>query len=503
MRLLLINPSRGKNAKGDFWDFNFEKRVLGQTSLIPLSLPTIAGLSPEDFETTIIDEKVEEIDFDEKVDLVGIGAMTPSIKRAYEIADEFRNRGVAVVIGGIHASVLPDEAINHADSVVIGEAEYSWPRVLDDFKNGSMKRFYRFDCYPNLEDVPVPRHDLVKSDRYVINQVQTTRGCPFDCEFCTVKAFSGKEFRLKKIKQVLKEIEALTPYYNLNVMGYDLKLPKTLLFADDNLIGNKSHARKLFNALIPLKISDWYCQSSINLGRDKELLALMREAGCQTVMIGIESVVQNSLNAMEKKINKVDEYYECIDNIQSSGIKVLGSFVLGNDAEDDTIFEKTVKFIRDTNMIYSMINILTPLPGTRLYERFEREGRILHKDWEHYSLESVCFKPKQMSPDTLLEGRRWVYQQVYSLPDIHDRYENFLKQKDNMEVKGFEESFNKMSLSDKIFSAIMLMRILYRVNPQQRRFLIDMLKRHFAGKETNLGNTVAAMSFNDYTLHLS
>lgn len=136
------------------------------------------------------------------------------------------------------------------------------------FKNGVMKKFYRFDRYPNLEDVPVPRNDLLKSDRYVINQVQTTRGCSFDCEFCTVKVFSGKEFRLKKIDQVLREIEALTPYYKLNVMGYDLKLPKTLLFADDNLIGNKSHARKLFNALIPLKISDWYCQSSINLGRD-------------------------------------------------------------------------------------------------------------------------------------------------------------------------------------------------------------------------------------------
>jgi radical SAM superfamily enzyme YgiQ (UPF0313 family) len=232
------------------------------------------------------------------------------------------------------------------------------------------------------------------------------------------------------------------------------------------------------------------------------MLAMMKEAGCHGMIIGIESVNQDTLVGMEKKINKVDEYYECIDNIQSSGIKVLGSFVLGSDSEDETIFEKTVKFIRDTNMIYSMINVLTPLPGTRLFERFDREGRLLHKDWEHYSLESVCFKPKQMSPETLQEGRRWIYQEIYSLQDVHNRYENFLKQKDNMEVKGFEESFTTMTLADKFFSGIMLMKILYKVNKDQRKFLLDMLKRYFAGNETNFGNTIAAMSFNDYAINI-
>lgn len=502
MRLLLINPSRGKNVKGDFWDFNFEKRILGQTSLIPLSLPTIAGVTPEYVETSIIDEKVEEINFDEKVDLVGIGAMTPNITRAYEIADEFRNRGVKVAIGGIHASMLPNEAAMHADSVVIGEAEHLWPELIQDFKDNNLQKSYRFTTYPDLGNVPVPRHDLVKSDRYAINQVQTTRGCPFDCEFCTVKIFSGKQFRLKKIDQVIREIETLTPHYILDVFGYKLKLPKTLLFSDDNIVGNRSHSKKLFEALLPIKLTDWYCQASINVGRDKEMLALMKEAGCHAVIIGIESVVQDTLIGMEKRINKVDEYYECIDNIQSSGIKVFGSFILGSDAEDDTIFEKTVKFIRDTNMIYSMINVLTPLPGTRLSKRFEREGRLLHKDWEQYSFETVCFQPKQMSPETLLEGRRWVYQEIYKLQDIHNRYENFLKQKDNKEVKGFEESFTTMTLADKFFSGIMLMKILYKVNSDQRKFLVDMLKRYFAGNETNFGNTIAAMSFNDYAMNI-
>ncbi len=502
MKVMLINPSRGKNAKGDFWDFKFEKRILGQTSLIPLALPTIAGATPNDVDVTIVDEKVEEINFDEKVDLVGIGAMTPNINRGYEIADEFRERGVKVVIGGIHASMMPEEASEHADTVIIGEADYLWPEMIKDFKQNNLQRFYRYDTYPDLGNLTTPRHDLVKSDRYVINQVQTTRGCPFDCDFCSVKAFSGKLFRLKKIEQVLKEIKALSPTYKMNVMGYELTLPKTLIFADDNIIGNKNHARKLFEAIIPLKLSDWYCQASINLGRDKEMLQLMREAGCQSVIIGIESVNRETLMGMDKKINVVDEYYDAIDNIQSSGIRVLGSFVLGSDSEDDSIFEKTADFIRDTNIVYSMINILTPLPGTKLFERFEREGRLLHKDWNHYSLEEVCFKPKKMSIDTLLEGRRWVYEQVYSLDAIHNRYENFLKQKDHMDVKGFEESFTTMTIADKVFSGLMLAKILYKVNSDQRRFLLNMLKRYFAGNETNFGNTIAAMSWNDYAINI-
>jgi len=406
-------------------------------------------------------------------------------------------------MGGIHASMLPEEALEHSDSVVIGEADYLWSDVIRDFKEGKLQETYRFKTYPDMENAPSPRYDLVKSERYVINQVQTTRGCPFDCDFCSVKAFSGKKFRLKNIEQVVEELKALSPIYVMNVLGYKLELPKTLLFADDNIVGNKSYARDLFNALIPLKLSDWYCQSSINVGRDKEMLALMKEAGCQTMIIGIESVVEDTLIGMKKSINKVDKYYECIDNIHSAGIKVLGSFVLGSDSEDDSVFEKTATFIKDNNLIYNMINILTPLPGTKLQKRLEQEGRILHKDWERYNFESVCFKPKQMSVETLEEGRRWVNQEIYSLNNIHNRYENFLKQKANKEVKGFEESFTTMTLADKFFSGLLLMKILSKVNSNQRRFLVNMLKRYFAGKETNFGNTIAMISFNDYAENLT
>ena len=502
MKLMLINPGKGKNSRGDFWDFNFERRILGQSSLFPLSLPTIAGATPEDVEIKIVDENVEEINFDEKVDLVGLGAMTRNINRAYEIADEFRERGVTVAIGGIHASMMPDEASKHADSVVIGEAEYLWPELIKDIKDRNLQNFYRFTSYPDITKIHAPRTDLMKSERYVVNQIQTTRGCPFDCEFCTVKAFSGQQFRLKKIDQVLKEIETLKPYYIVKVLGYDLKLPKTLFFSDDNIVGNKSFSKKLFKALIPLNLNEWYCQASINVGRDKEMLALMKEAGCHAMVVGIESVNKDSLAGMDKKINNVDEYFECIDNIHSAGIRVFGSFILGSDSEDDTIFEKTAKFIQDTNIMYSMINILTPHPGTRLFERLEREGRILHKDWEKYDQESVCFKPKNMSAETLYEGRRWVCQEIYSLQSIHKRHENFLKQKNNLEVKGFEDSVTRMKLADKFLSGALLLKILYKVNPEQRRFFLNMLKGYFAGNETNIGNTVAAMSFNDYAVNI-
>jgi radical SAM superfamily enzyme YgiQ (UPF0313 family) len=288
----------------------------------------------------------------------------------------------------------------------------------------------------------------------------------------------------------------------MNVLGYKLKLPKTLLFADDNIVGNKSYARKLFKAIMPMKLQDWYCQSSINVGRDKEMLAMMKQAGCQTMIVGIESIEADSISGMDKKINRVDEYYDCIDNIQSAGIKVLGSFILGSDSEDDSIFEKTVKFIRETNIIYNCVNLLTPLPGTRLFNRLESEGRVLHKDWARYDFESVCFQPKKMSVDTLEKGRRWVIQELYTLDDIHDRYESFLKQKNNMEVKGYEESFTTMKLSEKIFSGIMLGKILYKVNSKQRRFLINMLKTHFTGKETNFSNTILEISCNDYAHNL-
>ncbi len=498
MKLFLINPGRDSNKKGDFWDFSFEKRIMGQTGMLPLFLPTIAAVTPADVEIKIIDEKIEKINFDEKVDIVGIGAMTSNINRAYTIADEFRKRGVKVAIGGIHASMMYEEASLHADSVLIGEADFLWRELMEDFKQGGLKKYYSYSEYPNIEEIPVPRNDLIKSEKYVINLIQTTRGCPFDCDFCSVKTFSGSHYRIKNVEQTLNEIQSLAPTYDMNIFGYKMKSPKTLLFADDNIIGNKAYARKLFEALIPLKLNDWYCQASINLGRDKEMIAMMKEAGCHSVIIGIESVMPETLHSMEKKINNVDEYSECISNIQSAGMKVMGSFILGSDSEDDTIFEKTAKFIQDNNLVYTMVNILTPLPGTKLYKRLESEGRILHKNWEKYDFETVCFKPKKMSVKALEDGRRWVCKEVFSLKNIQERYDNFMSSKEINEIRGFEETVKKMKMTDKVFSVLLLLKIISKVNSEQRRFFLKTIRKYLSGEETNFGNSFAIMSFNDY-----
>ena len=502
MKLFLINPSRDSNKKGDFWDFKFEKRILGQTALMPLFLPTIAAATPKDFEIQIIDEKIEEINFDDKVDIVGIGAMTSTINRAYEISDEYRKRGVKVAIGGIHASMMYEEAAQHADSVIIGEADFLWREAMEDFKNGGLKKYYSYSEYPNIEEIPTPRNDLIKTERYVINQVQTTRGCPFDCDFCSVKAFSGNQYRVKKIEQTIKEIQSLSPTYDINIFGHKLKSPKTLLFADDNLIGNKAYAKKFLEAITPLKLEDWYCQSSINLGRDREMISMMKQAGCHSVIIGIESVMPETIQSMDKKINKVEDYSECIANIQSAGIKVMPSFVVGSDTEDESIFEKTATFIKDNNLVYPMINILTPLPGTKLYTRMENEGRILHKNWTKYDFESVCFKPKNMSAKTLEDGRRWIFREIFSLDNIQKRYDNFMTKKEANEVTGFEDAFGKMKMTDKFFMALLVLKILSKVNPEQRKYFIEVIKKFLKGKETNFGNSFSIMSFNDYAYNI-
>ena len=310
MKLLLINPSTKGYAEPEFWDYELVKKIFGLHVPPPLSLPTIAALTPPEVEVKIIDENIEDINFDEKVDLVGIGAMTLYIPRAYQIADEFRRRGVMVVLGGIHATMLPAEAIEHADSVVLGEAEYVWKRLVADFKNRALQRFYKSDESPDLADSPAPRIDLLKNEKYSMNQLQITRGCPFDCEFCSVKVFSGKNFRHKRIEQVIQEIAALPKEMVINICGSELKLPKPIFFTDDNLIGNKNYAKELFKALTPLKLSGWTSQASINLAKDKELLHLMKEAGCRYILIGLESVAEESLIEMGKKANRLDEYHE-------------------------------------------------------------------------------------------------------------------------------------------------------------------------------------------------
>lgn len=382
----------------------------------PLSLPTLASLTPEDFQISITDENVSPIDFEKDIDLAALTVMTPLAPRAYEIADRLRSKGTRVVLGGMHPSLLPEEAIQHADAVVIGEAEGLWQNLLQDLKQGKLQKFYKCASYPALENLPIPRRDLLpKKGYFMINTVQVTRGCPFSCDFCTVTKFFGNKHRFRPVEDIVAEIKSLKG--------------KQIFFVDDNIVGNAAYAKKLFRALIPLKIQ-WMSQGSINMAADEELLRLCAKSGCVGMIIGFESVSQESLNSAGKHVNKVKDFKDSIKKLHAFGIGVDGVFVFGFDHDTKDIFKKTADFVIENNLDACQFSILTPLPGTKLYERLESEGRIIDRDWSKYDVASVVFQPKHMSPEELLEGYYWVYKQVYSYRSILKRlliiHKNFL-----------------------------------------------------------------------------
>ena len=416
MKIRLIFP---KGQSHNFWDLRFSAKLSGKKySGIPLSLPTLAGLTPKDIEVEIIDENIEPIDFNDKVDLVGISFFTAFANRAYEIADEFKKKGVKVVLGGIHASFLPQEALRHADSVIIGEAEGVWDHLLDDFENNKLQPLYYCKDEIDISNSPIPRWDLVNLDYYNFFSIQATRGCPFDCEFCSVKSFFGKKFRFKPIDNVIKEVRYLQ---NLN--------KKTgIVFADDNILISKQYTKELIKALINLGVKHWWCQSSIDIADHEDILELMAESGCTQIFIGLESVSQESLNSMNKgKSNKVNNYLSAINKIHSYGISVFGSFILGSDGDSEDIFKKTVEFINEANIAFALVGILVPFPGTRLFDRLKKENRLLHEDWTKYNGETVCFKPKLMSTKTLQDGHKWVLEKLYSYESLSKRLDNLWK----------------------------------------------------------------------------
>ena len=401
MKILLISPENKKSiyayTKEDVKAFWFPK----------LGLPTIAANTPPDVEVRIVDECVEDIDFNVDVDLVGISVMTYLAPRAYEIAARFRARGVKVVLGGIHVSMCPEEAKEHADSIVVGESEKTWPILVEDFRRGELKSLYEEKDLPKLENLPIPRRELFKPNSYwTTNCVQTSRGCPFACDFCTVTIFGGNQFRLRPIEQVIEEVRRLKKGF--------------VVFVDDNIAGNKAYAKQLFKALIPLKIS-WGSQASLTMARDPELLDLAAKSGCTALFIGVESISEENLAAANKRFNKVDKYKEEFRRFHDYGILIQTGMIFGFDHDDESAFERTVEFLEENNIELAMFNILTPLPGTNLYKKMDAEGRIIDRDWSHYDGRHVVFKPKLMTPETLQEGFLWAYHKFFSYPSIIKR----------------------------------------------------------------------------------
>ncbi len=397
MKLLLVGPSR----------YDDEGKVLKKKkSLIPrLGLLHLAGLTPEDVDVSIIDEIVDDIDFSGNYDIVGITAFTSQVERAYTIADEFRQRGKAVIMGGIHISSLPDEAQAHADSVIIGEADYIWEQIIADFKSGELKPRYKCEKFHDLKGLPVPRYDLVDKKKYLASTmpVQASRGCPHNCDFCTVTKFFGGSYRLRPVDEVIRDIKATGS--------------KRIFFIDDNIIANRAYSRELFEKLIPLNLV-WMGQCTINLGLFPDLCALMAKSGCFWLCIGVESVNQRSLNSVDKNHNKVSEYHKLLKTIRASGLTFILSMIVGFDEDDETIFGDTVSFVNEVKPIVASMNVPIPYPGTKLTARLESEGRILHKNWSKYRSKNVVFKPKLLGAEQLEEMAIAAHKEVYSFKSI-------------------------------------------------------------------------------------
>jgi radical SAM superfamily enzyme YgiQ (UPF0313 family) len=374
-----------------------------------LALTTLASLTPEDWEISIRDENVEEIDFEDPADLVAISAMTPLAPRAYELADRFRRAGSKVLLGGFHPTFLPEEALQHADAVGVGEAEGYWPKLLADFQNGRLQQIYRCASRPSRWGWPIPRRDLIKGKPYFfMNTLQTTRGCPFSCEFCAVTAFYGHTYRSRPLDEVEAEIRTLEGGLNY------------LLFVDDNIVGNRNYAMELFTRLIPYR-KRWVSHATLNLARDHKLLGLCAKSGCRGLFIGFESLSEANLKEIGKSVNKVAEYEEAVKRLHDVGIGIEGSFVVGYDEDEASVFPRLVEFVKRVKLDGGHLFIRTPFPGTRLHAKLDREGRICERDWSKYDLSHVVFHPKKISPEALQEGFHAAYREIYSYPSMISR----------------------------------------------------------------------------------
>ena len=421
MKILLAAPdiSSKQENQNDFVYFSSlvnkpsKKQTGHKMGVLPLALPTLAALTPPEFDVRIIDENIEDIDFNEPVDIVGITFLTCYARQGYDLADRFRNAGVHVALGGVHVTMCPEEALQHADTVFVGEADDTWEVFLNDFKRGKPKQLYKPEKPPDLTKLVIPRWDLVKNEHYRSNLVQTSRGCYFDCDFCSMPRYGGP-LRNKPVENVITEIKAAKNYGRVPGIHY-------VYFADEDVICNKTYAKKLFKAMIPLE-ARWVSQVSINIAMDDELLDLAARSGCEAVFIGFESIIQENLDSVGKgKLNKVRYFKEAIDKLNRKGIVVFGFIMFGFDQDDASIFQKTVDFINETPMALPIINILGPLPGTRFYDRMKAEGRLIKAGWELFDARNVLFKPKKMSPDTLLKGANWSLRKLYSADAVLHR----------------------------------------------------------------------------------
>jgi radical SAM superfamily enzyme YgiQ (UPF0313 family) len=403
MKIKLIAPNEQR-----------EEMISSPFKLKRVNLPLLAALTPPGHTITIVEEAFAPDDIDQDVDLVGITVLTELAPRAYQIGDAYRRKGVKVVMGGIHPTVLPEEALEHADAVVVGEAEGVWAQLVADAASGQMQRIYRAGKMTDLNGLPKPRRDLfpdTKANGYapIPTGVETSRGCPYDCEFCCIGQTLGSQYRVRPVQEVIAEIEAIDSPH--------------LFFVDDALGLNRKAAKELFTEMIPLR-KQWLAQGTVSLAEDPELLGLMKRAGCLGLLIGFESVQKDTQDEVNKIKNLSIDFYEAMRRFHNEGFGILGCFVFGFDYENKDVFEQTFEFIMRSRIDCAQLRILTPYPGTRLYTRLLSEGRLFVDDWwlRGYPPDTLLFQPKGMTADELISGFARLNRQAYSYGAMAKRF---------------------------------------------------------------------------------
>lgn len=377
---------------------------------MPLTLTTLAALVPGELgaEVRLIDEGIEEVVPEAiEADLVGLTVITGTAPRAYELAGRLRARGISVVLGGPHVTLVPEDAQPHADAVVVGYAEESWPELLRDFAAGRMRR--RYDQRPGLSlaGMPFPRRDLLPRNRFITDDVfEATRGCIHKCDFCVVPSAWGQKPFQKPVEEVIADIRQ--------------KGSKKLIFVDLNLIADRDYAARLFEALIPLNVQ-WYGLATVLLADDAHLLALAQRSGCKGILMGLESISRENLRESKKGFNSPERYREVVERLHRHGIALQGCFVFGMDHDTPEIFLETARFAVEARIDLPRFAVVTPFPGTALFHRLESEGRILTRDWELYDGQHVVFQPARMTVEQLQKGIETAWKHAYSVPSMLKR----------------------------------------------------------------------------------